>query len=77
MRGNFSKFVRCKKLYSLEFIYEDATTRPNPAVIPMKVPDISPRHVFPSPRIRLPSRQFFPKSIGVPPPTRTALALAI
>ncbi len=57
-------------------MYFAATDSPKPAVIPTKAPANKPRQVLPSPRTLFPSFQVLPKSIGVPPPTRSALALA-
>lgn len=79
--GNPSKFVMlsCAKSLSMrkELMSGAAVDRAKPPVIPMSVPMMSPCHVFPSPRIRRPSFHVFPPSIGLPPPVRRALALAM
>ena len=43
-----------------------------PMRIPAVTPPTNPRMVFPSPRIRLPSVHFLPRSTGMPPPVRAA-----
>jgi len=81
MKGNPSKLVMlsCAKSFSMRKVLMsgEAVERAKPPVIPMSVPMIRPCHVFPSPSILLPSFQFFPPSIGLPPPVRRALALAM
>jgi len=47
-----------------------------PTVDPSTTPPINPFHVFPGPSTDFPFH-VFPKSMGVPPPMRTAEALAI
>lgn len=47
-----------------------------PMPIPKTIPPISPFHVFPSPKTLFPSKNFFPKSTGVPPPAITAKEFA-
>ncbi len=81
MSGNPSKFVMlsCEKSFSIRKVLMSgaAVESANPPVIPMSVPMMRPCHVFPSPSMRLPSFQFFPPSIGLPPPVSKALALAM
>ena len=77
IRGKRPKSLSPKKENSLLFAYIATIEKPKPQVIPMNAPLIRPRQVFPSPNIRLPSFHFLPKSIGVPPPIRRALALAM
>src|SRR5213595_1324347 len=50
--------------------------RRNPRTAPLAVPPTRPRQVLPSPNRRSPSRKVRPRSIGRPPPKRTAAGFA-